>query len=156
MNIIRFFLLALSCLAATSSALGQTFCANCGDCMHVRRQGTPPPGKPRVIPHTDARAGFPRCLSAHAAPPRPAAIRGYYVGGGLAQGGGSRCAYEGTWGWDDTGRLHHQPRVTLGWGHGRRHQGGVGAYETDGPQVPDVPAGLASRLRRKPVGDEAH
>jgi hypothetical protein len=58
---------------------------------------------------------------------------GYYVGGGcscprLAEG---RARDEGTWGWDYRGWLI--PRdIIHGWWHGRRYQGGSGAYRTDG------------------------
>jgi hypothetical protein len=59
---------------------------------------------------------------------------GYYVGGGCtpllrAQ---PRRPDEGTWGWDYQGWLIPR-RVNIGWWHGRRYQGGTGAYKTDGP-----------------------
>ena len=58
---------------------------------------------------------------------------GYYVGGGCgrphkAEG---RSPNDGTWGWDYRGWLIPR-RVVLGWWHGRRYQGGTGAYKTDG------------------------
>jgi hypothetical protein len=59
---------------------------------------------------------------------------GYYVGGGCNCLGHAdpRRPDEGTWGWDYRGWLI--PRwVNLGWWHGRRYQGGTGAYRTDGP-----------------------
>jgi hypothetical protein len=49
-----------------------------------------------------------------------------------------RAAEEGTWGWDyRTSRLVCDP--FLRWWHGRRYQGGSGAYRTDGPCAPDLP-----------------
>jgi hypothetical protein len=61
---------------------------------------------------------------------------GYYVGGGCAKPRRAEPPYpdEGTWGWDYRGWL--VPRnVILGWWHGRRAQGGTGAYKTDGPKI---------------------
>ncbi len=60
---------------------------------------------------------------------------GYHVGGGnpfphLAE---PRTPDEGTWGWDYQG-LHLPRRVMNGWWHGRKVQGGTGAYKTDGPR----------------------
>ena len=60
---------------------------------------------------------------------------GYHVGGGnpfphLAE---PRTSEEGTWGWDYQGWLFPR-RVINGWWHGRRYQGGTGAYKTDGPK----------------------
>ncbi len=40
---------------------------------------------------------------------------------------------EGTWGWDYHGYCLPS-RVILGWWHGRKYQGGEGAYSTDGPR----------------------
>jgi hypothetical protein len=97
---------------------------------HHRTQGTPPPGRPRCIPHTHDRAGAPLALSAHAAPSITPHAQGYYVGGGTPLHGDARHWHEGTWGWDDTGTLC--PRlVRLRWLHGRHAQGGTGAYATD-------------------------
>jgi len=59
---------------------------------------------------------------------------GYYVGGGLACRGEPRHPTEGTWGWDYEGRFFCR-RIWLGWGHGRRYQGGTGAYKIDGPKL---------------------
>ena len=89
------------------------------------------PGRPRSIPHTHARAGFPLCLAPHQEPSRTPTGLGYYVGGGLPHGGDARCGNEGTWGYDDTGARFLPRVVNLGWGHGRRYQGGAGAYETE-------------------------
>jgi hypothetical protein len=63
---------------------------------------------------------------------------GYYVGGGCPCRGDGRTSEEGTWGWDYQGCC--LPRcVRLWWSHGRCHQGGKGAYETDGPTFPPPP-----------------
>ena len=61
---------------------------------------------------------------------------GYWVGGGCAiwHKAEPPCLDEGTWGWDFTGGLF-QRRVDLGWWHGRRYQGGIGAYKTEGPRL---------------------
>jgi hypothetical protein len=102
-------------------------------------EGTPLPGKPRCIPHTDERAGYPRALSGHLEPSTTPGGIGYYVGGGVPCGKGQgRHRDEGTWGWDETGGQHFRRRVILGWSQGRRYQGGTGAYHTDGPVVPDL------------------
>ena len=45
-------------------------------------KGAPPPGKPRNIPHTHERAGFPLCLRNHLKPSFTPSVRGNYVGGG--------------------------------------------------------------------------
>jgi hypothetical protein len=58
---------------------------------------------------------------------------GYYVGGGSACRGEERLSHEGVWGWDYSG-FHFVPRIDLLWNHGRRYQGGPGAYKTDGPR----------------------
>jgi len=90
-----------------------------------------------------------------AVPSNSAANLGHYVGGGCTPllRGEPRRLDEGTWGWDYQGCLI--PRhVNLGWWHGRRYQGGTGAYRTDGPHyheagsgapgVPHHPAGFMS------------
>jgi hypothetical protein len=110
---------------------------------HQKKEGTPPPGEPRCIPHTDERAGYPRALADHLATSTTPGGIGYYVGGGVPIGhrhvqGEPRRRDEGTWGWDETGTAHFRHRVILGWSHGRRYQGGTGAYRTDGPVVPDL------------------
>jgi hypothetical protein len=102
-------------------------------------EGTPPPGKPRCIPHTDERAGYPRALAGHLEPSSTPGGIGYYIGGGIPCGKGQgRRRDEGTWGWDETGGQHFRRRMILGWSQGRRYQGGTGAYRTDGPVVPDL------------------
>jgi hypothetical protein len=59
---------------------------------------------------------------------------GYYLGGGAGHSAKAepRRVEEGTWGWDYQGWLLPR-RVVLGWWHGRRYQGGTGAYSTEGP-----------------------
>src|SRR5262249_50871290 len=112
------------------------------------REGTPPPGKPRCIPHTDERAGYPRLLAHHLQPSVTPGGIGYYVGGGgVCLGKGHpRHPEEGTWGWDETGFHRFQHRNILGWSHGRKYQGGTGAYMTDGPVVPDLIYATTSTL----------
>jgi hypothetical protein len=110
-------------------------------------EGTPPPGSPRHIPHTDERAGYPRALAHHLAPSTTPGGIGYYVGGGVCLGHGHpRSPHDGTWGWDETGCHIFRPRNILGWSHGRKYQGGTGAYRTDGPVVPDLIYATTSTL----------
>ena len=112
-----------------------------------KKEGTPPPGKPRFILHTDERAGYPRSLSGHLEPSQTAGGIGYYVGGGVPCGRGEgRRPIDGTWGWDETGCRKFRPRVILGWSQGRRYQGGTGAYHTDGPVMPDLIYATASTI----------
>jgi hypothetical protein len=61
---------------------------------------------------------------------------GYYVGGGCGRPRKAepRRIDEGTWGWDYQGWLIPR-RVMLEWWHGRRYQGGTGAYKSDGPKL---------------------
>src|SRR5262245_32478207 len=69
--------------------------------FHENKEGTPPPGKPRFIPHTDLRAGQPRALSGHVEESATCGGIGYYVGGGVKWGHGEgRSVHDGTWGWD--------------------------------------------------------
>jgi hypothetical protein len=64
---------------------------------------------------------------------------GYYAGGGAPlRRSEPRGPDDGTWGWDYRGWLISR-RVTLGWWHGRRYQGGTGAYRTDGPHYHEPP-----------------
>jgi hypothetical protein len=111
--------------------------ASAGHFFHRHHEGTPPPGCPRVFDNSPARTGDPLCVSHHARPTHLPAYVGYYVGGGSACGGCDRRIEEGTWGRDYEGVL--LPRhVWLRWTHGGRYQGGTGAYDPDGPHVPDV------------------
>ena len=61
---------------------------------------------------------------------------GYYVGGGcgMPHFAEPRRVDEGTWTWDYRGWLVPR-RVMLDWWHGRRYQGGTGAYQSDGPKL---------------------
>jgi hypothetical protein len=102
--------------------------------LFFRREGTPPPGPPRMIPHTMERAGCPYLISPHARPTRTPAYEGYYVGGGSTHGGDAPCPDEGTWGWDYVGNVI--PRHVFNtWNHGRRYQTGYGKYQVDGPKL---------------------
>ena len=86
--------------------------------------------------HSFHRAGHPECVACYALPSETAPHAGGYVGGGCAVGGCARGRDQGTWGWDYCGGiLGHHP--WLGWCHGRRCQGGAGAYRSDGPRVPN-------------------
>jgi hypothetical protein len=112
--------------------------------VHHER-GTAPAGKPRWIPHTDERAGYPRALAHHLEPSSTSGGIGYYVGGGLPlHHSQPRRRDEGTWGWDETGWHRHRRRTVLGWSRGRKYQGGTGAYATDGPRLPDVVYGATT------------
>jgi hypothetical protein len=114
---------------------------------YFRQEGTPPPGKPRSILHTDERAGFPRTLSWHVQPSNTPGGIGYYVGGGVPLGHGqSNRGDEGTWGWDETGGSWFRNRGRLLWSHGRRYQGGTGAYKTDDHPLPDAFATVGNVL----------
>jgi hypothetical protein len=79
------------------------------------------------------RAGCPQNLRPHARPSYGPYFYGWWVGGGTAVGGDMPCLNEGTWGWDYEGVV--PKRVWLLWSHGRRYQGGTGAYKTDGPKL---------------------
>jgi hypothetical protein len=77
------------------------------------------------------RAGWPQQVSCLAVPTDTGHYVGYAVGGGVPCLGGPPCADDGTWGWDYSGWLYPR-QVMLRWTHGRRYQGGVGAYRTTG------------------------
>jgi hypothetical protein len=124
--------------------------------FHPHAQGTPAADRPQWIPHTDERAGYPRCLAGHLEPSTTPGGIGYYVGGGARPGHGEPRSYgEGTWGWDETGCHLLRHRSLLGWYHGRRHQGGTGAYGTDGPVVPDLIYAATSTANSLHRGAEA-
>lgn len=80
------------------------------------------------------RAGNPQCVSWLATPSETPRYSGGYVGGGTAIGGEPRYECEGTWGWDYAG-FKLPARIWLRWSHGRRYQGGAGAYKVDGPNL---------------------
>ena len=83
-----------------------------------------------------ARAGNPQDVSRFARAFDGSRMIGYYVGGGAVNRHKAepRDANDGTWGLDYSGWLIHR-HVDLGWWHGRRYQGGPGAYKTDGPKL---------------------
>jgi hypothetical protein len=86
--------------------------------------------------HTFARAGYPNTVSACAQPGRTPDYCGYYVGGGCVRHGGPPGPLEGVYGYDyccGPCFCHH---VILNFC--ARYQGGIGAYKTDGPHVPNV------------------
>ena len=82
------------------------------------------------------RAGNPQEISRWAIPSDNGRYVGYLVGGGcpLPRRAEGPTTEEGTWGWDYQGWLLPR-RIILGWWHGRRYQGGTGAYQPDGPKV---------------------
>ena len=97
---------ALAALTATAAAWGQ-----CPDCRPVDDCGP-------------ARWAVPSDTGRYI---------GYRVGGGSAFQGDPPGPGEGVWGWDYSGACIW-PRIALWWNHGRRCQGGPGAYRTDGPR----------------------
>jgi hypothetical protein len=83
------------------------------------------------------RAGNPECISPLAGPSESKRSVGYYVGGGARVSGclgEERRHEEGTWGTDYEG-LVIRKKIDLRWSHGKRYQGGVGSYPTDGPRL---------------------
>ena len=80
------------------------------------------------------QAGNPQCIAPYAGPSINNHYGSYWVGGGSLFADGPRQLNEGTWGWDYRGILFPK-QVALGWTHGRRYQGGTGAYRTVGPSV---------------------
>ena len=82
------------------------------------------------------RAGHPGRIAWYASYSVTPAYAGDYVGGDTAWFGGcgGRSTDDGTWGVDFVGMILPR-RVWLNWSHGRRYQGGVGAYKTDGPHI---------------------
>lgn len=82
------------------------------------------------------RAGHAENLARWARPSEDHGYRGGWVGGGAVGSAQPQRFDEGTWGWDYQGR-YFPARVWLDWLHGRRDQGGAGAYSTDGPKLLD-------------------
>lgn len=80
------------------------------------------------------RAGCAVLIRRHALPSNTRHYGGYWVGGGAPILGGNPTIDEGTFGWDYFGIALVPKRVALNWTHGR-HQGGAGAYKTDGPRL---------------------
>ncbi|MFL5245528.1 MAG: hypothetical protein ACJ8FY_25820 [Gemmataceae bacterium] len=87
---------------------------------------------------TQSRPGRCPSVAPYARPSDTGRYCGYYVGGGSAWRGEPRYPSEGTWGWDYCGFGILPKRIALQWSHGRRYQGGTGAYKTDGPPVPNI------------------
>ncbi len=84
------------------------------------------------------RPAVPPPVACWAVPSRtPAECGGYIGGGGGILHRDPRYIQEGTWGWDYQGwfGLH---KVFLLWNHGRRYQGGEGAYRTQGHKVYNI------------------
>jgi hypothetical protein len=88
---------------------------------------------PRI--QTERDAGYPHCVSPHAAPSVTPRYSGSYVGGGWAlhRRGNAPSPDDGTFGWDYSGRGFFRPRVDLGFSH-RFRQGSGGPYATEGPK----------------------
>lgn len=101
-------------------------------------------GGPGAADHTLQRAGNPQLEARRAVPSDTGAYWGYYVGGGSAKRGDAPTTLEGTWGWDYEGRCIRRI-VNLGWWHGRRYQGGTGAYKPDGPHLVNDHEGPAKK-----------
>jgi hypothetical protein len=81
------------------------------------------------------RAGKPWEIAPWARPSDTGRYVGYYIGGGSASKhkADGPLPEDGTWGWDYQGWFPR--RIILGWWHGRRYQGGVGTYRTEGPTL---------------------
>lgn len=107
----------------------------CGGLVAVWLTGTavaePAPKPPRI--EKDCRPSGPPPVACYARPTDTKQYIGYYVGGGCAMGGRHRTADEGTWGWDYQGCLPFR-KIMLRWCC--KHQGGLGAYATTGPNCP--------------------
>ena len=80
------------------------------------------------------QAGCAMLIRQHVIPSNTRNYSGYWVGGGLPIKGERPHLQEGTFGWDYFGGCFKR-RVVLNWSHGRRYQGGMGAYKTDGPKL---------------------
>ena len=93
-----------------------------------------------TTPSAHKRAGCPEIVSKRAVQTYTSNYQGYYVGGGSSKRSADpRMSIEGTYGLDYQGPRWLPRRVALGWWHGRKYQGGTGAYKTEGPHVPDIP-----------------
>lgn len=122
------------------------FVATCTDTSAWAHDLTPFMGRPATErKHFQGnpfdRAGNPQCISPLAKATESPHEEGYYVGGGArvrSHYGEERREHEGTWGVDYTGIIVHK-KTNLGWWHGSRYQGGVGAYRTDGPRLVHAP-----------------
>lgn len=91
---------------------------------------------PADTDHHHIQAGNPLAVRRLAIPSDTGSYVGYWVGGGAARffRGDPPTLEEGTWGWDYRGLVVPR-KVILNWWHGRRYQGGTGAYKTDGPKL---------------------
>lgn len=99
--------------------------------------GRPAAERKHLAVPPDERAGHPKCISPLARPTDSPHEKGYFVGGGARERSRRSCergTQEGVWGTDYTGILIPK-HVELRWWHGARAQGGVGAYQTDGPRL---------------------
>jgi len=89
------------------------------------------PFGPRAAAH--AQAGCAMQIRRWAIPSNTQHYGYYQVGGGVPILGEGPTLEEGVFGWDYSGILFNK-RVALNFTHGRRYQGGFGAYKTDGPR----------------------
>ncbi len=82
------------------------------------------------LPAGHHRAGHPEYVAHYAQRSNGCHYSAGFVGGGTQFLGCGRLNHEGTWGSDYSGLIfRHGP--WLRWSHGRRSQGGTGAYRTD-------------------------
>ena len=82
----------------------------------------------------EIRSGHSSSIAPWAQPAKTRHYSGGIVGGGAARRGEGRSEIHGTWGWDFHGLLPRK-NIWLGWFHGRKDQGGRGAYKTEGPRI---------------------
>ena len=104
----------------------------------VRAGDEPIPIGSGACNHTFDRAGHPEISSKLATASDTGNSIGYYVGGGCAFRGGPPGPEQGIWGWDYIGPAWLPHNIVLGWCQRCREQGGTGAYQTDGPRVPNI------------------
>jgi hypothetical protein len=81
-----------------------------------------------------AASAFGQCPGCRAADECPPACYARPSDTGSPCRGDAPAPDEGVWGWDYSGACFW-PRIALLWNHGRRYQGGPGAYRTDGPRL---------------------
>jgi hypothetical protein len=93
----------------------------------------PPSPRGRYALDDQVRAGHPEMVSRWAIPSvTPAYSAGWVGGSTLLRGQPRHIHSDGVWGFDYDGWLLNR-RIWLGWSHGRRYQGGAGAYDSEGP-----------------------
>ncbi len=127
--------LAGAILVITIAAVGNQNVAHARGPHACDDPSAPPRGTVTHQRHKPAhRCNDERHVAPHARRPYNQGWCGYYVGGGASWGGETRHVDEGTWGWDYLGSPFRR-RVALHWWHGRKPQGGSGAYKTDGPHI---------------------